>query len=274
MKIIVLVENSAEKPLRAEHGFSCWIEVAGKRILFDTGQGDALIHNANALGIDLSTADALVLSHGHYDHTGALAQVLALNPTLPIYAHPDVLIERYSIHTPGEPKPIGMPLASRAALAALPTDQIHWIREPVEIFPNIGLTGPIPRETNFEDTGGPFFLDPEGQRPDPIRDDQALWLKTDHGLVVIAGCSHAGIINTLSAVRMYSGETTLHTVIGGFHLKHASVARLEATAAAFEDMDVEQIVPCHCTGEAPVSFLESRMGARIRTCSAGSFFMI
>ena len=273
MKITILVDNTAEEPLRAEHGFSCWVEVAARRILLDTGQGDALIHNAEILGIDLTTADALVLSHGHYDHTGGLARVLGCNPNLNVYAHPDVRLERYSIHTAGEPEPIGMPPASRAAFEALPAQRMHWMNEPVPLFPTLGVTGPIPRKTDFEDTGGPFFLDPEGHRPDPILDDQALWIKTDHGLVVVAGCSHAGVINTLTAVQHHSGETHVHAVLGGFHLKHASPERMEATAAAFQRMGVEIVIPCHCTGDAATASLKSQLGARVQSCHAGKQFL-
>lgn len=273
MKITILVENTAEKPLLAEHGFACWIEADSTRILFDTGQSaEVLFHNAKMLGIDLSTADMLVLSHGHYDHTGGLPEVLTGNPALEVYAHLDVLKPRYNLQFSDNPKPIDMPKASRTAFNAVPSERMHWVEKSLELLPGIGMTGPVPRDNDFEDTGGKFFFDPEGAEVDPVLDDQALWTKTNQGLVIVAGCSHAGIINTIRHIKQITGEDRVHAVIGGFHLKHASSARLKATAAEMEKVNMDILVPCHCTGEKAVSLLKSRLGGRICSCTAGKCF--
>jgi len=165
VKITMLVDNQAGHGLVAEHGLSLWIETEGKRILFDTGQGSALETNARALGVDLGTTDILVLSHGHYDHTGAITQVLQLAPKVDVYCHPGVVQARYSIRNE-RPQPIQMPDVSVAAIEELPAQQLHWTRHPVSLSERIGITGRIPRQTSYEDTGGPFFLDPEGTRSD------------------------------------------------------------------------------------------------------------
>ncbi|MBN2489804.1 MAG: MBL fold metallo-hydrolase, partial [Planctomycetes bacterium] len=133
-------------------------------------------------------------------------------------------------------------------------------------------TGPIDRRTDYEDTGGPFFLDAAGTRPDPIPDDLALWMRTDRGLVVVVGCSHAGLINTLDQARRVSGESRLHAVLGGFHLGGAAAERLERTAQALEALAVEQVVPCHCTGDVAVEFLRQALGARVVPGAAGACY--
>jgi len=195
-RITIVVDNNVQGTLGSEHGFSMWIESGGKRILFDTGQGPALESNVPKLGIDIGAADLMVLSHGHYDHTGGLPYVVAHAPKIEIYCHPGAVQPRYAIRD-GKTRSIGIPHASAEALERFPSERLHWVPEPVMLTESIGLTGPIPRVTAYEDTGGPFFLDPQGTRPDLIEDDQALWIQTHEGLVVCMGCAHAGLINTL-----------------------------------------------------------------------------
>jgi len=109
LNITILVDNQSSKAeLHSEHGLSLWIEADDKRILFDTGQSEMLIRNAKVLGIDLRTADTLVLSHGHYDHTGGVAAVLDLNPEISVYCHPGVFMPRYSRQPDGKMKPVGI----------------------------------------------------------------------------------------------------------------------------------------------------------------------
>jgi 7,8-dihydropterin-6-yl-methyl-4-(beta-D-ribofuranosyl)aminobenzene 5'-phosphate synthase len=267
ISVKVLVNDVAGRDLREEHGLALWIEVAGQRLLFDTGQGGALVANAEALGVALERADALILSHGHYDHTGGLPQLLARRPGLPVYLHPDVMAARYSLRG-GEAKAIDMPEDARAALE-LQREALRWVTGPIELGEGFGLSGPIPRESGFEDTGGPFFKDRRGEQPDPIDDDLALWLRTPRGLVVIVGCSHAGLINTLRQVQRVSGEPRLHAVLGGFHLLEAQEARLARTAEALLALDPELIMPCHCTGAGAVEQLRQRLGERVRPVCAG-----
>ena len=262
VRITILVDNQAGDGLTAEHGLSLWIETEGKRILFDTGQGIALESNARALGVDLGETDILVLSHGHYDHTGGIPQVLQHARKTNVYCHPGVVQPRYSIRN-GTPKPIHIPQEPMSAIEKLPAQCLHWVAQALLLSKRIGITGPIPRETIFEDTGGPFYLDPEGRRADPIEDDLALWINTAEGLVVCVGCCHAGLVNTLNYVRRLSGDSRLRAVIGGFHLLQASDQRLAQTVAALRSMAPEMVVPCHCTGERAVEGLRSVLGKRV-----------
>ncbi|MBC2735668.1 MAG: MBL fold metallo-hydrolase [Desulfobacteraceae bacterium] len=267
--ITILVDNQAGPGLTTEHGFSLWIEADGRHILFDTGQGPALPVNARTLGVDLRQTDMVVLSHGHYDHTGGIPHVLHVAPNAHVYCHPAVVQPRYSLRN-GSPKPAHMPSESMAALDRLPEKHLRWTSETVMLSENIGLTGPIPRQTTFEDTGGAFFLDPEARHADPIEDDLALWIKTDQGLVVCVGCCHAGIINTLTHVRRLSGVAPIRAVIGGLHLLNADSRRLNHTLADMQTMPIETVIPCHCTGDRALDELEAVMGAKTRRSRSGA----
>lgn len=268
--IVILVDNRAEEGLLSEHGFSAWIEVATRRLLFDTGQGAALATNADKLGVDLSSTDILVLSHGHYDHSGGVPLVLARAPTAEIYAHPAATGPRYSIRA-GTAKPIAMPAAARTALDTHAVG-VQWTTRALQLTDSVGITGPIPRLTDYENPGGPFFSDAAGKQRDPIVDDLALWVRTDRGLVVIVGCSHAGVVNTLRHALKLSGETRLHAVLGGFHLNAASAVRLARTMTELRELDPDLVVPCHCTGDAAVAELKQTFGARVVPGSAGAIY--
>jgi 7,8-dihydropterin-6-yl-methyl-4-(beta-D-ribofuranosyl)aminobenzene 5'-phosphate synthase len=270
-KVTIIVDNKAADGLLCEHGFSAWIEIAGRRLLFDTGQGAAFAGNTDKLGIDLRTVDILVLSHGHYDHTGGVSFLIARAPTAAIYAHPAATGPRYALRD-GVAKPIAMPAATRTALDVHPVG-IRWITRSQQLAIGLGLTGPIPRLTDFEDTGGPFFVDANGAQPDPIADDLALWMRTERGLVVVVGCCHAGLVNTLHHALKLSGETRLHAVIGGFHLNEASEVRLARTMAELQGLGPDLIVPCHCTGEEAVERLKQTFGERVLPGFAGAAFL-
>ncbi|MCK9231012.1 MAG: MBL fold metallo-hydrolase [Syntrophales bacterium] len=268
--IRILVDNQAEKGLVAEHGFSLWIECDGRKILFDTGQSGALTTNARILDIDLATTDILVLSHGHYDHTGCLAPVLEQARGVHVYCHAEAIRPHYALRG-GQARPIHMSRASLAALDRLPKSRLHLMRQPVELFSRIGITGTIPRDTYFEDAGGPFYLDPDGRRPDPVEDDMALWIRTGEGIVLCVGCAHAGLVNTVNHVQRTSNDGRIRAIIGGFHLVNASPHRLEQTVAALRSLNPDMIMPCHCTGEAAFTFLRDALGDSVREGGAGTY---
>ncbi|NCC51411.1 MAG: MBL fold metallo-hydrolase [Spartobacteria bacterium] len=247
VKLTVLVEDQPHDALIAEHGLSMLVEAAGRCILFDAGQTCVVENNAFLLGVDFKRVDALVLSHGHYDHTGGLPHVLAHMPDVPVYGHPDITRERYSIRD-GQARAIAMPSGACDALTQRDAGRFIKADQPVFLNEHIGLTGPIPRATVYEDPGGPFFLDAGGQQPDTIEDDLAMWIQTDKGTIVCVGCAHAGIINTLQHVQRLTKDAKIRALIGGFHLLNASPERLARTLEALAAFDLERIGPCHCTG--------------------------
>jgi 7,8-dihydropterin-6-yl-methyl-4-(beta-D-ribofuranosyl)aminobenzene 5'-phosphate synthase len=259
VKITILVDNRAGDCLVPEHGLSLWIDAGDCKVLFDTGQGSALPLNAASLQVDLRKTDAMVLSHGHFDHTGGVAHVLKTAGPIDTYCHPGVVLPRYSIRDLA-PRQIQMPGSCMIAIDALSQQRLHWVQEPMRISERVGVTGPILRETAFEDTGGPFFLDPGGRRADAMDDDLALWIQTDPGLVVCVGCSHAGVVNTLNYILRLNPGSKIRAVVGGMHLLNASHDRIEQTIAALRALGPELLVPCHCTGDEPVDRMLAAFG--------------
>ena len=256
LSITVLVDNrAASDELCSEHGLSLWIDADGYKILFDTGQSDALVHNAPKLGVDLGTADALVFSHGHYDHTGGTAAVFKALPPVAIYCHSGIFVPRYSDHGEDRPVFIGMKRETIRVLQAN-IDAITWITQPMYLQNNVGCTGSIPRVNRVEDTGGRFFLDTKQKRPDPITDDCALWFETVNGTVIVTGCCHSGLMNTIDYVNKLTDKTKLRSIFGGFHLCNASDERLRKTADYLQRTGMNEVVTCHCTGEYAESYLE------------------
>lgn len=274
IKITIVVDNKAGGGLDSEHGFAAWIEAFGRHILFDTGQGYALSGNAARLGIPLDKTDHLVLSHGHYDHGGGIVQVMEQSASATIHLHPDALIDRYSLEDNGKSRPIGLSEETTSFLGSLPCERVHWIKHSEYIVPGIGLTGPIPRTNGYENVGGPFYTDQQGSAKDLINDDQALWIDTDKGLVVCAGCAHSGIINTLNCIKNITGKTEIRGVVGGFHLIGAKISRVKKTVHELENVSPEFIAPCHCTGDEVCLLMKERLGERFVACGAGTEFVL
>jgi len=268
-RLKIVVDNQAAVGMAAEHGLAIWVEHHGRRILFDTGQGKALRPNTELTRNDLANVDLLVLSHGHFDHTGAIDYVLQQNPSIAVFAHPEVLRQRYSIHSDCAPKEISMAPEEQLLIENLPDTQLHWVWAPVQIASGTYLTGPIPRVHPLEDTGGPFFTDPDGRHPDPITDDMAMWIETERGLLILCGCCHSGLINTVTHILNQSADRRIYGIIGGLHLKDASAERLAATTEALSRWNPEFIIPCHCTGEHAIDHFRKHLTTPVHTGYAG-----
>jgi 7,8-dihydropterin-6-yl-methyl-4-(beta-D-ribofuranosyl)aminobenzene 5'-phosphate synthase len=269
LNITALVENSAAKfDLLGEWGLSLWIEADEHRILYDTGQGKTLVDNARLLGIDLSTADALVLSHGHSDHSGGIAALIANGFHGKVFANPAALLTKYQREEKSGVRLKGMPAECVAALRR--SVELIDSSAPTRIAPGLIVTGSIPRRTEFEDTGGAFFLDESCTQPDLLPDDQALLIETAAGWVVITGCGHAGAVNTLRYAAELTGTRRIFAFLGGMHLLTASAERMRATAQAFRDFEIRVIAPCHCTGFAATGLFQAELGAAVVELRAGS----
>jgi 7,8-dihydropterin-6-yl-methyl-4-(beta-D-ribofuranosyl)aminobenzene 5'-phosphate synthase len=249
LKIRTLVEDTVEKPdLIREHGLSLLISTPDGDILFDTGQSAALPWNAVRMGVDWKRVTSIVLSHGHYDHTGGLAGVLAETGARPVFAHPSAFAPKYSKKT-GKLRSIGVPANLDTLQGA--GMQLRTCPAPVEVAPGVLTTGPIPRVTGFEQVP-PHFLTLPAEKsdlvPDLLEDDQALILGFRSAPVVVLGCAHAGIVNTLLYAAELAGTNRFSLVIGGTHLIDADEMRLQRTLEALRGFEIMKIAPCHCTG--------------------------
>ena len=268
-KITAIVENTAGTfDAAGEWGLGLWIEADEQRILCDTGQGHTLRHNANLLGIDLRTADALVISHGHFDHTGGIAELIDAGFRGKIYAHPAALNGRFQRGTTPPHRHIGIPPASERALRSKAANLVESV-QPTEVAPGILVTGAIPRRNTYEIAADPFFIDEACTQSDPLTDDQALLIETKGGWAVITGCGHAGLINTLNYTKEIIGNGRIFAVIGGLHLFQASAERIQATTENLQSFGVELIAPCHCTGFEATAALQSQFGSKVVALRAG-----
>ena len=248
VRITVLVENTVHRPhLVAEHGLSIHIQIGERCVLFDTGQTDKLVANARALGVDLTQLDAIVLSHGHYDHTGGVAAVLKLAPTARVFVHPAALEPKYGKSSSDQSRFIGM---SPEAIQAVRGATGGFVGTPgwTDVGKGLFVTGEIPRITPYEDTGGPFFLDAACTRPDPLIDDQALVIDLGPNLLLLSGCAHSGVVNTLDHVARMTARKPVRAVIGGLHLGSATQDRVQQTISRLRGIDLDCLAPVHCTG--------------------------
>ena len=208
-----------------------------------------MLHNARALDVDLKNLDALVLSHGHYDHTGGLKTLLQEHGGyLDIYAHPDIFIAKYHLLEGKEPKKIGIPW-TKEELENMGA-RFHLTRKSRELYDGIMLTGEIPRREKEEETTQTLCRqNPDGSLvPDPFYDDQAIFVENPEGTIVLLGCTHSGLINTLNYVTELTGNGQIRACIGGTHLVAAAKERLDYTLREMKKFDLQIIAPCHCTG--------------------------
>ncbi|AQQ10001.1 metallo-beta-lactamase/flavodoxin domain-containing protein [Sedimentisphaera cyanobacteriorum] len=268
MKITILVDNNSAEGLGSEHGLSMFLEAGGSKVLFDAGQTELLAENADNLGVDLSSIDYIVLSHGHYDHTGGLGYVLKRAEKAKLYCHEGLLKARYSLKTLGAHS-VAVQEEIKKAIENLPTERKIWYEQPLTIPGGINLTGTVPRITAFEDTGGNFFLDREGRYIDELEDDISLWAETPRGLVIVLGCCHSGIVNTIRRIQDISEKTKIDTVVGGMHLVHAGQERLRGTVEDLSQMDIKCLVPCHCTGDYAAEYLKNNLNCEVQQGFAG-----
>lgn len=272
LEITVLSENTVGAPLglAGEWGLAMLVETAGKKFLFDTGERGALLENAAALGVGLASVDALVMSHGHYDHSGGMQAFLRLRGRLPVYAHPDFFTFHYDNR--GKPRYIGVPFC-KEALTSLGADFI-LTHEPRELTPGVWISGEIPRKTDFEKGDSSLIcLDNTGnQVPDALYDDMSLYCVVPGGLVIILGCAHAGLVNIIEHAREVTGVSKVYGIIGGTHLGPAPVSQQEATINYLQSLELQFIAPNHCTGQPVMARLAGIFGSRFHFAPAGAKF--
>jgi len=255
LKVTVLVDNNTliDRYFSGEPGLSFLIESGGKRVLFDTGYSDVFLCNAGRMGIDLLNLDYVVFSHGHLDHTGGFPHLLrhfteasieGVSRTLPdLIAHPYAFYPR-----PKPPLPnIGSLLNEEETRRHLP---VRTTRAPLWLTRDLVFLGEIPRTFAFEETdpGKRRIIFPDGRNePDQLIDDSALAFRSKKGLVVITGCSHAGIGNITAYAREVCGEKRVANIIGGLHLANAQQEKIRMTGKYLASLHLDALHCCHCT---------------------------
>lgn len=275
VRLTVLCENSVGRPngTLGEHGFACFVETPAGNLLFDTGNGASLLRNAEVLGRDLASVRTVVLSHGHYDHTGGLVDLLGRTGPIDIVAHPGIFAERYWVGE-HERRCIGLPF-QRARYESLGA-RFRLLSRFTPVAPGICFSGAIPRVTPFE-TGDPHLMvtDSTGNLvADPFPDDAALLVETARGPVLLLGCAHAGVVNTLQLMYSESGCRRFYAVLGGTHLAPASDEQFAATVRALRSFGVEKIGVSHCTGLPRAAQLHAEFGGRFFFASVGSILEV
>ena len=250
MKLKILVDNCVDQPdVKGELGFSIYIENQGFKVIFDLGQSNIFEENAKLFNIDISSVDALVLSHGHYDHTGGLNRFLELNSKAKIYLKGGVAFNKYNTNG----KYIGIPPKVKIPEERLVnvSETTIELAEGIYLVPNIKLYDHS--DTHFDH----FIVGDEmmDDRHDYFLDEQFVTLVQDGKMTIVNGCAHRGIINTIqSAISAFS--LPLRYVIGGFHTRHENEEFMTNLAKKLNLYNIEKIVTCHCTGMEQYSILK------------------
>jgi len=278
IQITIICENTVATtlPTIGEHGFAAFIETARGNYLFDTGQGFSIIRNAEYLKKDLTSIKKIFLSHGHYDHTGGLPSILKVNKNIKVYAHPDIFSQKYAlVKTNGKDtqKYIGMKFKKeyyekRGA-------EFIFNSFFSEVVRGIYLTGEVLRTTDFEKGDPRLIVNKNGSLvPDPLLDDQSLILKTKGGLIVVLGCAHSGLINTIKHIKNHFKDEKIDTIIGGTHLGFLKEDQLDRTISQLKQYGFKKIGASHCTGLKAAARLYQEFKNRFFFANVGTSIVI
>ncbi|MFM5030276.1 MBL fold metallo-hydrolase [Aeromonas rivipollensis] len=257
----VLVDDDVHLPgCLPEKGLSLLLECDGLRVLFDSGRGRALRHNAEVMGVDLGSLSHVVLSHGHYDHVGGIGSLPLYSDPIPLIACPDVFNERgyflpllprrYNLYRlSGELEP--QRLEARGLIP-------HCSAEPVWLSERLVFLGSILRRDRAAPSLLGYMVRGGRVEKDLISDDSALAYKSEQGLIVFIGCGHSGVENIVQWAKEVCGDERVHAVIGGLHLKFSGPQRAAALGTYLQEEAVEKLFACHCTGSRKVDLPRQR----------------
>ena len=276
-RITILCENLVGRLVGSgEHGFSAFIETDKGNYLFDTGSGRSIVPNSLALNKDLKSIQKIFLSHGHYDHTGGLPEVLKLKGKVDVHAHPHVFLDRIAVLKEEDreiKRFIGI-LYKKRYLESLGANFV-FNTDFTEVEKGLFLTGEVPRQTNFEKPDPRLFSEMDGAMTnDLFLDDQSLILDTDKGIVLILGCAHSGMINIINHVINKMGKEKFHSILGGTHLDFLTPEQLEESIKSLKRMEIGKIGVSHCTGMKAAFRLHQEFGDRFFYGCVGSVLEI
>jgi 7,8-dihydropterin-6-yl-methyl-4-(beta-D-ribofuranosyl)aminobenzene 5'-phosphate synthase len=275
VQITVLIENSnsiAKPKLKSKHGLSFYVQamIGDEKviILMDAGpSSDALMCNVAALSVNLEDVNVVVLSHSHYDHTGGLIEALKrMKKRVPVIGHPTLFDPKLKLMP--HLRLIGAPvkLSDIESTGGVPL----LVTNPVKIAKGITTTGEVPRKTGFESISGFWTVHNRSFVDDMMLDDQSLVVDVEgKGIVVMAGCAHSGIINTIKYAQKITGNSRVYAVLGGFHLVNADAKRIQFTEDELESLDLAFVGPCHCTGKKATRKFADTFKDRCRPLHAG-----
>jgi 7,8-dihydropterin-6-yl-methyl-4-(beta-D-ribofuranosyl)aminobenzene 5'-phosphate synthase len=272
LQLDIVCENTVGRPISAcgEHGFACLLQTPAGRWLFDTGSGDTLLTNLAALDLEVRNLDGIIISHGHYDHCGGLLKLLRATGPRRIYAHRGIFGERFwkGQH---EQRNVSLPF-SREELEDAGADFV-FMQEFTELAPGIHFSGEIPR-IESQESGDPHLVtrsaDGNSWAIDKFADDTALALDTAKGLVILLGCAHAGLINTLEWFRYNLGDRRIHAIVGGTHLGPAGDEQFAATVEYLRKLEFDRLGVSHCTGQIRAAQLYAQFPNKVFFASVGA----
>ena len=269
MRVTCVVDDSAlpGSRLLSQHGLSFLIENYERYVLFDTGaSGKVILHNLARLGVEPESLSAIVLSHAHTDHTGGLAAILERSPDIPVYAHPDIFIPRFSLREE-RLKDVSFPLSWATVMLKI---RMNLSKEPLEVSSGVWTSGDINPRPEPEGRSDRHFARVEGRLvPDPYRDDMALVLDLGDRVAVVCGCCHAGILNTLRMVREKFSKP-IEAVFGGLHLVDADEATIIRVGEVLKRWGISKLYGNHCTGNKALGLLKEILGESVEPFPAGS----